>query len=83
MPVKSWELNRPKFSDDMIRIPRPPIRVISNKIHRWAECPMCQMPQLLVDIRRGFQLVKCNWCSNTWKVRVTNFGRIKVEGMFQ
>ncbi len=81
--LSDWDIPRPKFTDDQIRIPRPAVRSISAKHTKWAECPLCQMPQLMVDTRRNFQLVECNWCKITAKVRVTNYGRIKVEGIFQ
>jgi len=82
MPRSSWEIPRPKFTDDRIRIPRPPNQIISKAHNRWAECPVCTMPQLLVDTRKHhLQIVACNWCKNNVKVRVTNFGRIKVEGL--
>lgn len=83
MPYKRSAINRPFFSDEHIRIPRPALKRISPLYHRWKECPMCKMPQVMVDMRRGFQICECNWCKNEWKVRVTGFGRIKIEGIFQ
>jgi hypothetical protein len=86
LPISNWEIPRPKFSDEKIHIPRPPQLHISAKHHRWMECRNCGMPQVQVDMRwagKGMRIVKCNWCHIQHKIRITNFGHIKWEGVFQ
>lgn len=86
MPISPWAIKRPKFSDDKIHIPRPPMRHISHENHRWMECRSCQMPQVLVDMRwagKGMRIAECTWCNLKHKVRITSFGNIRWLGIFR
>ena len=85
MPIKPWDIKRPKFDDDHIHIPRPALRVISPQNNRWMECRSCGMPQVMVDMRwagKGVRIAECGWCHLNHKVRITSFGSIRWEGIF-
>ena len=79
MPIKRWDLKRPTWDDDRLRIPRPK-GLIPHPKDRFAKCSLCGMNQVHINMAwagKGVRLTDCKRCGMEYKVRICSFGQIK------
>ena len=48
----------------------------------YLKCKLCGLERVPADMRRKFQLQKCDNCDTVHKIRKTNFGGFKYEATY-